>query len=76
MVSAFGEPGVVDTVGIVGYYTMLAMMLNTSRTPAPENGGRTVAAPIRMQATPHGTSTTTSFDGAPSPVPFTDRTRT
>ena len=31
----FGERGVVDTVGIVGYYTMLAMMLNTSRTPAP-----------------------------------------
>jgi hypothetical protein len=38
MVSAFGEPGVVDTVGILGYYTMLAMMLNTARTPAPANG--------------------------------------
>ena len=38
MVSAFGEAGVVDTVGIVGYYTMLAMVLNTTRTPAPENG--------------------------------------
>lgn len=31
----FGERGVVDTVGIVGYYTFLAMQLNTSRTPAP-----------------------------------------
>lgn len=38
MVGAFGEPGVVDTVGILGYYTMLAMMLNTARTPAPANG--------------------------------------
>lgn len=38
MVAAFGEPGVVDTVGILGYYTMLAMMLNTARTPAPANG--------------------------------------
>lgn len=38
MVSAFGEKGVVDTVGIVGYYTMLAMVLNTARTPAPDNG--------------------------------------
>jgi 4-carboxymuconolactone decarboxylase len=38
MVAAFGEPGVVDTVGIVGYYTMLAMILNTARTPAPANG--------------------------------------
>ena len=31
----FGERGVVDTVGIVGYYTLLAMTLNTFRTPAP-----------------------------------------
>jgi 4-carboxymuconolactone decarboxylase len=38
MVSAFGEAGVIDTVGIVGYYTMLAMVLNTARTPAPDNG--------------------------------------
>jgi 4-carboxymuconolactone decarboxylase len=38
MVAAFGEHGVVDAVGIVGYYTMLAMVLNTARTPAPENG--------------------------------------
>ncbi len=38
MVAAFGEQGVVDTVGIVGYYTMLAMILNTARTPAPANG--------------------------------------
>jgi 4-carboxymuconolactone decarboxylase len=34
MVSKFGEPGVIDTVGIVGYYSLLAMMLNTARTPA------------------------------------------
>jgi 4-carboxymuconolactone decarboxylase len=38
MVSLFGENGLVDTVGIVGYYTMLAMMLNTARTPAQDNG--------------------------------------
>src|SRR6185503_4909727 len=31
---AFGEQGVVDTVGISGYYTLLAMVLNTARTPA------------------------------------------
>ena len=30
----FGEAAVVDTIGISGYYTMLAMVLNTSRTPA------------------------------------------
>jgi 4-carboxymuconolactone decarboxylase len=36
MVAQFGEQGVVDTVGIVGYYTLLAMMLNTSRFPLAE----------------------------------------
>jgi 4-carboxymuconolactone decarboxylase len=35
---AFGEQGVVDTIGLTGYYTMLAMTLNTARTPAPESG--------------------------------------
>ena len=33
-VSKFGEQGVIDTVGIVGYYSLLAMVLNTARTPA------------------------------------------
>jgi len=32
--ATFGEQAVVDTVGISGYYTMLAMVLNTARTPA------------------------------------------
>ena len=45
MVAAFGEPGVVDTVGIVGYYTMLAMVLNTARTPAPDNGAPRLPTP-------------------------------
>jgi 4-carboxymuconolactone decarboxylase len=34
-VAAFGEPGVVDALGITGYYTLLAMVLNTARTPLP-----------------------------------------
>jgi 4-carboxymuconolactone decarboxylase len=32
---AFGEQGVVDALGITGYYTMLAMVMNTARTPLP-----------------------------------------
>lgn len=32
---AFGETGVVDLLGLVGYYTMLAMVMNAARTPAP-----------------------------------------
>jgi 4-carboxymuconolactone decarboxylase len=34
-VKTFGEQGVVDILGISGYYTMLAMVLNTARTPMP-----------------------------------------
>jgi 4-carboxymuconolactone decarboxylase len=34
-VEVFGEQGVIDIVGISGYYTMLAMILNTARTPVP-----------------------------------------
>jgi len=35
--SRFGEAVVVDMVGLVGYYTFLAMMLNVARTPVPAN---------------------------------------
>ena len=34
-VAKFGEQGVIDMVGISGYYTLLAMVLNTARTPVP-----------------------------------------
>jgi 4-carboxymuconolactone decarboxylase len=34
----FGEKGIVDAAGITGYYTLLAMILNTART-SPEPGG-------------------------------------
>ena len=32
-VALFGEPGVIDLVGILGYYSLLAMVMNTARTP-------------------------------------------
>ena len=35
-VAKLGEQGVIDALGITGYYTMLAMVLNTARTPLPE----------------------------------------
>lgn len=34
-VAVFGERGVIDAVGIIGYYTLLAMVMNTARTPVP-----------------------------------------
>jgi 4-carboxymuconolactone decarboxylase len=33
--SKFGEPGIVEATSMVGYYTMLAMVMNTARTPVP-----------------------------------------
>jgi 4-carboxymuconolactone decarboxylase len=35
-VARYGEQGVMDAVGITGYYTLIAMVLNTARTPVPE----------------------------------------
>jgi 4-carboxymuconolactone decarboxylase len=34
-VAKFGEPGVVEVASLVGYYTYLAMIMNTARTPSP-----------------------------------------
>jgi 4-carboxymuconolactone decarboxylase len=31
----FGEQGIVDMVGVNGYYTFLSMLMNVARTPAP-----------------------------------------
>jgi 4-carboxymuconolactone decarboxylase len=32
----FGEQGIVDTIGLSGWYTLVAMMLNTARVPLPD----------------------------------------
>jgi 4-carboxymuconolactone decarboxylase len=37
-VARFGEQGVIDLIGVNGYYTFLAMVLNTARTALPKNG--------------------------------------
>jgi 4-carboxymuconolactone decarboxylase len=34
-VSVVGEAGVIDLIGIVGYYSMLAMILSVAQTPLP-----------------------------------------
>ncbi len=34
-VERFGEQGVVETVSLIGYYTMISMLLNTSRAALP-----------------------------------------
>jgi 4-carboxymuconolactone decarboxylase len=39
-VAAFGEAGVIDLIGVIGYYTTLAMILNVARTPPPHGAPR------------------------------------
>ena len=39
-VGALGEDGVVEVVGITGYYTTLAMVMNAARTPPPADAPR------------------------------------
>jgi 4-carboxymuconolactone decarboxylase len=34
VLSELGEPGVIDLVGIVGYFTSMCMVLNVAHTPA------------------------------------------
>ncbi len=44
---AFGERGVIDLVGIHGYYSLLAMILNVSQAPVPE-GGKLGLSPLPL----------------------------
>ncbi len=46
-VAELGEQGVIDALGITGYYTMLAMVMNTARTPLPDGVKPPLAPPTR-----------------------------
>jgi len=49
-VAKFGEEGTIDIIGIVGYYTTLAMIMNVARTPLLEGRPFPLAPmPIRLQ---------------------------
>jgi 4-carboxymuconolactone decarboxylase len=41
----FGEPGIVEAASLQGYYAMLAMVMNTARTPLPA-GARPPLSPF------------------------------
>ena len=42
----FGEKAVLDTIGLMGHYSLIAMVLNTARTPVPPGG------PTRLEPFP------------------------
>lgn len=43
-VKHFGEESVVDLIGVVGYYAMIAMLMNVARTAPPAQGEMTLGA--------------------------------
>jgi 4-carboxymuconolactone decarboxylase len=43
LLSKFGEQGVIDLLGVVGYYNFLAIVMNATRTALPDN----VAEPLK-----------------------------
>jgi len=45
-VERFGERGVVDLIGVMGYYQLVSMALNVDRYPLPE-GAKPELAPVR-----------------------------
>lgn len=47
VVERFGERGVMDLIGLTGYYTMLAMVLNVTRQPLPD-GAKPPLAPLKQ----------------------------
>ncbi len=47
----FGEQGVIDIIGISGYYALLAMVMNVARTAVPE-GNPLPLAPLPQQIQP------------------------
>ena len=36
-VSKFGEQGVIDMLGVIGYFTTVSMVMNVAHTPRPES---------------------------------------
>jgi 4-carboxymuconolactone decarboxylase len=44
--AAVGERGVVDMIGVMGWYNMVSMLLNTDRYPVPE-GARPELQPLK-----------------------------
>ena len=55
-VRCFGEAGVVDLIGLHGYYGLLAMVMNAARTPVPEGGGSLPAARPGADGSPAATA--------------------
>jgi 4-carboxymuconolactone decarboxylase len=47
-VDQFGEHGVIDMLGVIGYFTTVSMVLNVAHTPAPKETSVTPLRPLPM----------------------------
>ncbi len=47
-VDVFGEAGVMDAVGLIGYFTTMSMVLNVAHTPAPPGESAIQLAPFPL----------------------------
>ena len=43
-IALWGEKGVVDLMGINGYYSLLSMLMNGAQTPVPDTGDEIIPA--------------------------------
>lgn len=52
-VKALGEQGIIEVIGVTGYFAINAMIMNVARTPL-RNGGAPTLAPLPRQLAPIG----------------------
>ena len=50
-VARLGEQNLIDLIGVVGYYTLLAMVMNVARTGVPQ-GPSLPLPPLPLRAKP------------------------
>ncbi len=55
-VAKFGEQGIIDLLGVAGYYSVLAMVMNVARTTVPE-GPPLPLSPLPIWGSPHAAKT-------------------
>jgi len=47
-VAAFGEHGVIDMIGVAGYFTTVSMVMNVAHSPAPQDQSVEALAPYPL----------------------------
>lgn len=47
-VEAFGEHGVIDLIGVAGYFTTVSMVMNVAHSPPPQDGSVRVLEPYPL----------------------------